>query len=101
MAKSSLARQKLKISYMFFSILSSADLFQNQVFRKNIAGIPSECHTIWIQIRPDILLSLIWLQTVRKGYPQMTSVSACRQRVKKSYVVFICSLSCTVTGNML
>ena len=34
--------------------------------------MPSECQTIWIQIRPDILLGLIWVQTVCKGYQQMT-----------------------------
>ena len=28
--------------------------FQNQIFRKILSGIPSECQTDWIQIRPDI-----------------------------------------------
>ena len=31
-------------------------------------SIPSGCQTVWIQIRPDILLGLIWVQTVCKGY---------------------------------
>ena len=37
--------------------LSSADFFQNQLFRKILSGIPSECLTVWIQIqtRSDIL----------------------------------------------
>ena len=44
--------------------------FQNQLFRKILSGIPSECETAWIQIRPDILSGLIWVQTVCKGYQQ-------------------------------
>ena len=27
-----------------------------------------ESQTVWIQIRPDVLLGLIWVQTVCKGY---------------------------------
>ena len=57
---------------MFF--LSPADFFQNQLFRKILSGIPSECQTDWIQIGPDILSGLIWVQTVRKGYQQTTLV---------------------------
>ena len=33
--------------------------FQNQLFQKFLSGIPSECQTDWIQIRPDILLQTI------------------------------------------
>ena len=29
---------------------------------------PSECQTVWIQIRPDFMLGLIWVQTVCKSY---------------------------------
>ena len=46
--------------------------FQNQLFRKILSGIPSECQKVWIQIRPDILLGLIWVQTLCKGYQQTT-----------------------------
>ena len=42
--------------------------FQNQLFRKILSGIPSECQTDWTQIRPDIMLGLIWVQSVCKGY---------------------------------
>ena len=31
---------------MFF--LSSADFFQNQLFRKILSGLPLECQTVWI-----------------------------------------------------
>ena len=37
---------------------------------------PIECRTVWIQIRPAILSSLIWDQTVCKGYQQATKVAA-------------------------
>ena len=48
--------------------------FQNHIFRKILSGIPSECQTGWIQIRPDIMSGLIWVQTVYKGYPQTALV---------------------------
>ena len=56
----------------FHAFLSSADFFQNQHLQKIISGIPSECQTDWIQIRPDILSGLICVQTVCKSYQQMT-----------------------------
>ena len=31
-----------------------------------------QCQTVWIQIRTDILLGLIWVQTVCKSHRQMT-----------------------------
>ena len=46
--------------------------FRNQLFLKILSGIRSECQTIWIQIRPDILSGLIWFQTVCESYQQMT-----------------------------
>ena len=48
--------------------------FQNPFFRKILSGIPSECQTDWIQMRPDILSGLIWVQSVCKGYEQKTPV---------------------------
>ena len=54
--------------------VSSADFFKNQLFRKVLSKIPSECQTDWIQIRPDILSGLIWVQSVCKGYEQRTQV---------------------------
>ena len=46
--------------------------FQNQLFRKIISAIPSECQTDWIQVRPDILSGLNWVQSVCKGCEQTT-----------------------------
>ena len=36
--------------------------FQNQLFRKILSEIQSECQTVWIQIWPNILSGLIWVQ---------------------------------------
>ena len=36
------------------------------------------CQTVWIQIRPDVL---IWVQTVCKGYQQMTKVATSGESV--------------------
>ena len=36
--------------------------FQNQLFRKIMLGIPSECQTVWIQTRSDVLSELICVQ---------------------------------------
>ena len=60
-----------------YASLSSADFVQNHLFRKILSDIvyctiPSEYQTVWIQIRPDILWGLIWVQTVCKGYQQTT-----------------------------
>ena len=58
--------------FLFFFFLSSADFFQNQFFRKILSGIRSECQTVWIQIRPDILSGLVWVHTVYKSYQKTT-----------------------------
>ena len=39
-----------------------------------VSGITSECQTVWIQIRSNILSGLIWVQTVCKVYQQTTQV---------------------------
>ena len=53
-------------------LLSSADFFQNHLFQNILSGIPSECQTGLIQIRPDVSPDLIWVQNVCKSYQQMT-----------------------------
>ena len=66
-----------KLSLLFFGLcplgnsscfLSSADFFSKSTF----SGIAPECQTDWVQIRPDILSCLIWVQTVCKSYQQTT-----------------------------
>ena len=55
----------------FMIFFSTADFFKSS-FSKKIIGIPSECQTDWIQIRPDILLGIILVQSVLKVYQQTT-----------------------------
>ena len=52
--------------------LPCADFFQKKYFRNFFIEILSECQTVWIQIRPDILSGLIWIQTVCKGCHRKT-----------------------------
>ena len=55
--------------YYSFPLLCHILLFGCWVF-----SIPSRCQTVWIQIRPNILTGLIWVQTVCNGYQQTTKV---------------------------
>ena len=41
----------------------------------NFSEIPLKCQTVWIQIKPDILSCLIWVQLICKGYQRPTLVS--------------------------
>ena len=60
-------------SKIFFSLFYGLLIFfKNQLFRKILSGIESECQTVWIQIRPDVSLGLIWVQSVCKSYQQTT-----------------------------
>ena len=47
------------INFNFHAFLSSADFLKFFFFRKRLSGIPSECHTVWIQIRSAILSGLL------------------------------------------
>ena len=40
--------------------------FKIKFLKINHTGPPSECHTVWIQIKTDILLVFIWVQNVCK-----------------------------------
>ena len=48
-------------------LLPPSNFFKINFFKKL-----KECQTVWIQIRTDVLLVLIWVQTVCKGYQQAT-----------------------------
>ena len=62
-------------------LLLSADFFF--IFKKkNLSGTLSEHQTFWIRIKTDILLVLIWVQTVCKGYQMTTKITASKERVK-------------------
>ena len=75
-----------------FACLFSSDswffFFQNQLFWKRFSGIPSECQTVWIQIRPDILSGLIWFQTI---CPKVISRSDGASRQRVSFACFFSS----------
>ena len=55
-------------------MISSRSLIfvKKKTFRKILSGIPSECQTVRIQIRPDVLSGLIWVQIVCRDY-QLTT----------------------------
>ena len=55
--------------------------FFKKYFRNTITL--SECQTVWIQIKTNILSVMIWVQTVCKGYQQRTKVAASKKRVKQ------------------
>ena len=51
-------------------LLSSADFFQNNIFKKFFHK-HNQGQMVWIQISTEIMSVLIWVQTVCKGYQQM------------------------------
>ena len=53
----------------------------NKILKKNFQKL-YQGQTIWIQIRTDILSVLIWVQTVFKGYQQMTKATTSKEIVK-------------------
>ena len=65
-------------SCFYFRLLTS---FKIIFLKINHQGPPSECQTVWIQIKTDILLVFIWVQTTAKGYWQTTKLSTGMQRV--------------------
>ena len=67
-----------EILFAFHAFLSSADFFSKSTFSKNLSRntISAECQTVLIQIRP--------IQTVCKGYQQMTLVGKELRKAKSS-----------------
>ena len=53
-------------------------LLQNITFKKKITP---KCLTAWIQIRSDVLLGLIWVQTVCKDHQQTIKFDASKERI--------------------
>ena len=63
-------------------VLLSADIFSKSVcllllffYLNFFLGISVESRAVWIQIMPDDLSGLIWIQIICKGYQQTTLVS--------------------------
>ena len=66
-------------SCFYFRLLT---FFEIKFFLKiNHPGPPSECQTVWIQIKTDILLVFIWDKLFAKGYWQTSKLSTGMQRV--------------------
>ena len=62
--------------HYYFRLVINLFFVQNYPFFKLFSF--QECHksqTVWIQIRPDILSGLVWIQTVCKGYQQTTKIA--------------------------
>ena len=59
-------------------------LFRIIFFQKILSRTLSECQMIWIKIRTDILLVLIWAQTVCKDYQQTPKVSTSKESKKEN-----------------
>ena len=66
---------------LFMFLFSSADFLQIKFLKINHPGPPSECQTVWIQIKTDILLVFIWVQTVCKRLLTDDKLSTGMQRV--------------------
>ena len=68
-----------------WSEINSLHGFSNEI----LSGIPSECQTFWIKIRPDVLLGLIWVQTVCKCYQHSTKVALVGKRADCKVLQFL------------
>ena len=57
---------------LFLCFFCDLRFFSKSTFSKILWGISSSCQTVGILIRPNVLLGLIWCQTVCKSYQQTT-----------------------------
>ena len=53
-------------------ILGNFSFFKISFLEKILLGTSSGCQTVWIQISPDILSGMVWVQNVCKVYQQTT-----------------------------
>ena len=65
-------------SCFYFRLLT---FFKIKFLKINHPGPPSESQTVWIQIKTDILLVFIWVQTVCKRLLTDDKLSTGKQRV--------------------
>ena len=56
----------------FLKKMSSADFFSKLTFKKKSFRKTTKVSKVWIQIKPNEILGLIWVQTVCKDYRQTT-----------------------------
>ena len=71
------------LSKLFMLLLSSVDFFKINFLKKknSFRNILLECQMVCIQTRTNIVLVLIWVQTVCKGYQQTIKLAASKGRV--------------------
>ena len=62
--------------------------FKINLFKKILAETLSECQAVLVHIRTDILLVLVWVQTVCKGYQQTTKVTTGKERGKTNGIFY-------------
>ena len=67
--------------------LVSADSFHSQLFKIILSGIPSECQTVWIQIRPDKNVAPDLGQNCLQ---RLVADNTSRQRIKDDYDIKVC-----------
>ena len=63
-------------------LLSFADFFSKLTFSKKKLRTLPEFQMVWIQIRMGVLMVLIWVQTVCKGYQKTLENATSMERVK-------------------
>ena len=61
-------------------LLLPANFFSKLTLQKFLSGTLPECQTDWSKVRTNILLVLIWIQTVCKGISRR-QVAASKERV--------------------
>ena len=73
--------------------------FNINFLKKILSGTLSECQTVWIKIRTNRTLVLIWVKTVCKGYHQTTKAAASKERVEKDHLMTK-TISCKIELNI-
>ena len=74
-------------NFNFFFVVSLS-FFKINFFHKILSRTIPECKTVWIQISPDVVSGLIWVQTICKNHQQMTKFTAGRQSSSKTFHIF-------------
>ena len=75
--------------FFFHDSVVVCRLFFKNYLSKLYSETLSECQMVWIQIRTDGLSVLIWVQTVWKGYQQMTKLATSKERLKDWFDDFL------------
>ena len=57
-------------SYIFLTLCNAGLIFIFRLLNFSRLKLSSECQTVWIQTKSNVLSGLIWVQTVCKGYQQ-------------------------------